>query len=118
MNLPKYGWNIIHSISIVSQLKGAYFVKQLKNILPQIIQDMMHKPAYDYLINIIDNPINKPNYKYNTISTSWPLLEFDGCVYKNETQIDDENHIHIPNSDHRLIFADIRLFREVYKLLV
>jgi len=52
------------------------------------------------------------NKEPHTISMGWRINDnFDGCVYKNETILNINNHFHINNSDHRLVFYDYRLLK-------
>jgi hypothetical protein len=99
--------NVVLAIAIASPLKHNKFLHYLKKkVSISIWKKLIDNGAYDSVIKKIYKP---PPHKYKTISTSFPMTKFDGCVYKNETYWDMDNHIHIPWSGHGLIFIDYRL---------
>lgn len=114
-NLHKRGWNIKKAIYIGSPLHGASLLHQLEKILPTKIRDQLYKLPYDYLKMKGREEI--PPHPYKTISMGWFFTDFDGCVYKNETILEDEHHIHLVWADHRTIFANPRLWILVEQLL-
>jgi pimeloyl-ACP methyl ester carboxylesterase len=108
------GWDLELLITIGSPLKGAAFVKSLKKHLPQKVQDVLHKPMYDDLITMLDNPLTEPPHDYHCFTMAWPLTKFDGCVYIEEAHFDKEKHTHLQFADHRTIFANPRLWWHVH----
>jgi pimeloyl-ACP methyl ester carboxylesterase len=111
------GWKIDLLITIGSPLKGASVVKTLKENMPQKVQDILHKPLYEDLIKLLEEPMESPPHKYHCFTMAWPLMNFDGCVYVEEGKFEDEHHTHLPNSDHRTIFANPRLWWHVHKVI-
>ena len=77
----------------------------------------MYKPMYDDLILMLDNPLKEPSCNYHCITMAWPMLDFDGCVYKEEAYFNKKYHTHLPWSDHRTIFANPRLWYHVHNLI-
>ena len=113
MNLHKYGFKIKLVIAIVAPLKGARMI----NNIPQFIQDnFLPTKAHNELKNMQNTEYDVPHV-YKTISTSYPLTTFDGCVYVDETYIDPDNHVHISYGDHRTIFVDLRLLKTVWNMI-
>ena len=94
-------------------MKGASLVKSLKDTIPQVIQDILHKPMYEDL----SEPMVAPSHKYHCFTMAWPMSNFDGCVYVEEAKFEDEHHTHLPYSDHRTIFANPRLWWHVHKCI-
>lgn len=111
------GWNLDFLITIGSPLKGAALLKMLKKRLPNKIQDILHKPMYDDLITMIDEPLIEPPHEYHCFTMAWPLTKFDGCVYVDEAHFDKNKHTHLPFADHRTIFANPRLWWHVHNKL-
>lgn len=116
MNLHKKEWDVKKLIAIVSPLKGASIIDILDNKIPSIYNMIFHRQVYNEL-RITKDHIIKPPHDCFTISTSWPFTNFDGCVFKHEAVVEEDKHIHIPCSDHRLIFASPRLMYHLNKLL-
>jgi len=116
MNLHKKKWNIKKLIAIASPLKGASIINTLDKYVPSIYYKLFHRKVFDEL-KISKDKVIKPPHEIFTISTSWPFTNFDGCVFKHEAIIDNDNHIHIPCSDHRLIFMSPRLMYHLNRLL-
>ena len=114
-NLHKKGWNIQKSIYIGSPLHGANLLNQLESILPNTIKNNLNKKPYDYLKNKTQE--EEPPHDYHTISMGWFYSNFDGCVYKEETILNEENHTHLYWADHRIVFIDPRLWFLVSYLL-
>ena len=114
-NLHKKGWNIQKSITIGSPLHGANLLNQLESILPTFVTTALYKKPYDFLKNKDKDDI--PPHPYSTISMGWFCSNFDGCVYKNETMLEEENHTHLAFTDHRTIFASPRLWTLVNRLV-
>ena len=115
LSLKLTNWNIIQNILIVAPLNGACIAQKVKNILPNYMFKKVLPPVVEELIA---TKSEIPKYKYNTISAAWIGTNFDGRVFKNETILENKHHIHIPYSDHILIFLDPRLFKIVYNLLL
>ncbi len=114
-NLHKKGWKVKQAIYIGSPLHGANFLNQLEDILPKNIVELLTKKPYDYLkAKEHEEP---PPHPYKTISMGWAYSNFDGCVYQNETMLEEEHHIHLPWADHRTVFANPRLWIQVGNLL-
>ena len=103
------GWNLEMLITIGSPLKGAMLLRTLKDTLPLKVQDALHKPMYDDLLKMIEEPLKEPPHNYHCFTMAWPMTNFDGCVYVEEAHFDKERHTHLPFSDHRTIFANPRL---------
>ena len=115
-SLHTKGWtNIKKAIYIGAPLHGARFLHQLNDKLPQFIIDRFHNQAYAFLMEKMHE--DPPPHPYHTLSMGWMRFSFDGCVYKNETKFNDENHTHMSFSDHRFIFANPRLWVKVHRLV-
>lgn len=117
-NLHAIGWNIKFAIYIGSPLHGAKLLGQLENILPTTIVNKLHKPPYDLLKD--KPPEKEPPHPYKTITMSWLFFSrsgFDGCVYKEESILNEEHNTHLSGADHRTIFANPRLWMLVHKLI-
>jgi len=114
-NMHKKGWNVKNAIYIGSPLHGANLLNQLEAILPVSIKNMLYKLPYDFLKTKEREEI--PPHPYKTISMGWAFSDFDGCVYKDEAILEDENHLHLQWADHRTIFANPRLWFHVENLL-
>jgi pimeloyl-ACP methyl ester carboxylesterase len=110
-SLHKKNWKIAFAIYIGSPLHGA----SLLNQIPKWFFNIISKPPYEILRKKLRE--NPPPHPYHTISMGWGCSEFDGCVYKAETMLDEVNHTHLSCSDHRTIFANPRLWYRVGKLL-
>jgi hypothetical protein len=107
--------NIILAIAIASPLKHNKFLHYLKKqVSIKVWKKLIDNGAYD---SIIKKDYKPPPHKYKTISTSLPLSKFDGCVYKNETYWDIDNHIHIHWSIHGLISVDYRLINIIVHII-
>ena len=115
-SLHKKGWKIKLGIYIGSPLHGAHLISQLESILPTTIQNLLYIKPFDYLKS--KDKEKEPPHNYHTISMAWPFTDFDGCVYRGETMMDERKHTHIPWSDHCTIFANPRLWTTVGSLLV
>lgn len=118
-NLHKKGWIVRQAIYIGSPLHGANLLNQLERILPTKIRDYLYKLPYDYLKAkaLGEYKEEEPPHSYKTISMGWGSLDFDGCVYRQETMLNEKNHIHLKWADHRTIFANPRLWIHVERLL-
>jgi len=118
-NLHRKGWtNIVLSIYIASPLSGARLLSQLKRIVPKCLWNYICRGRhvqYEYLME--KGPEDEPPHEYATISTSWPLLTIDGCVYQDETMLDPDYHHHIPWSTHWTLFSSPALARKVQDLI-
>jgi pimeloyl-ACP methyl ester carboxylesterase len=108
-------WKIKFAIYIGSPLRGASFLNQLEVYLPSCVWNWMYKSSYGFLQT--KETELAPPHDYHTISTAWPFLEFDGCVYVNETMFTQDKHTHLRIGDHRTIFANPRLWWTVSNLL-
>lgn len=107
--------NVILAIAIASPLKHNKFLHYLKEKVSIFVwKKLIDNGAYD---SVIKKEYKPPPHKYKTISTSFPLTKFDGCVYKNETYWDIDNHTHIPWSGHGLIFIDYRLINATINII-
>lgn len=113
------GWNIYKAIYIGSPLHGANLLNQLESILPTFIVKLLNKKPYDFLKNstALQPYKMEPPHPYNTISMGWACSDFDGCVYKQETMFNEENHTHLSWADHRTIFANPRLWSLIYRTI-
>lgn len=113
-----FGWNIELLITIGSPLKGASLLRSLKNNIPESLQKILHKPMYDDLLQLLSQPISEPPHKCHCITMGWFYTEFDGCVYAEEAYFTKDSHTHIYFADHRVVFADPRLWDTVYKRIL
>ncbi len=114
-SLHKKGWRIKNAIYIGAPLHGANLLNQLEVVLPEKITKLLTKKPYDFLKEKEkDDP---PPHPYKTISMGWACSSFDGCVYKKETMIEEENHLHLNWADHRTVFANPRLWIHVWRML-
>lgn len=106
--LHEHNWNIHSAIYIGSPLGGAYFLNQLESTIPSFLFNYIHEKPFNFLKKELE--IKEPPHKYHTISMGWFYSYFDGCVYKGETSITDAKHSHFYFSDHRIAFADPRIW--------
>lgn len=114
--IHKHGWdNIQMMITIGSPLHGARLLNTLESVLPSWIRDTLYKIPYDDLKN--KERAEPPPHAYKTISMAWPFLEFDGCVYKDESCFEQRHHTHLSWADHRTIFMNPRLWIIVHRLI-
>lgn len=113
------GWDVEKLITIGSPLKGASLVKQLEDTLPMSIQNALYKPMYQDLVDMLDKPLETPPHDYHCITMAWPwpFSQFDGCVYIDEGRFCDQKHTHLYWADHRLVFANPRLWWHVHQNL-
>ena len=106
MNLHrKTGFKPRAVVSIASPLQGCRFLKSLKGILPNSVQDHYYKPVYSDLMDMSDNINHPPEHEYYTISTSLPKMEFDGLIHTDETYYDISKHVFIRGHDHFTLFG-------------
>lgn len=113
--LHQRGWSIRLAIYIGSPLHGATLLNQLEAVLPTWLRDCMYRRVYGLLQN---KPREQaPPHPYHTISMAWPFTDFDGCVYKWETMLEEEHHTHLRCADHRTIMANPRLWTLVERLI-
>lgn len=96
-------------ISIVAPLRGARILNFAESHLPMWIQHKFRRPVYDDLMQLVQIPLRDPPHDYRTISANWPMTNFDGCVFIDETMLNKNKHYDLTFADHRLIFAGIRL---------
>jgi hypothetical protein len=86
---------VIKCIAIASPLKGARFIQELEDKMnvkvKKYLKPKLMRPVYEDLKEMCYDKFKPPPHDYYTISTSWPGLNFDGCVYKDETMIDEKN---------------------------
>lgn len=116
--LHRYGWNVELLITIGSPVKGALAVKYIRDSAPQIIKNVLHKPMYDNLIQMLETPLQEPTHKYHCFTMGWFNTLFDGCVYIDEARFTKEHHTHLCFSDHRSIFANPRLWYNVHQCIL
>lgn len=109
-NLHKKGWNIKKGIYIGSPLHGA---KILNHPLSGLF--LTDKPLYHFLKH--KDREKEPPHDYHTISMGWFCSNFDGCVYRDETTLDESKHTHLPWADHRTVFVNPRLFMHIGHIL-
>lgn len=122
-NLHTRGWNIKLSLSIASPLHGARLITQVEDKLREkldedwfsYLQEKLKCPGHIALQN--KERQEEPPHDYKTISLGWFGTEFDGCVYKDETFIDPEKHLHLPWADHRTVFLNPRLWYHIHNLI-
>ena len=114
--LHKKGWKIEKAIYVVAPLNGADLLNKLIRRLPERFTNFMHIPPYDHLMK--GEKAIEPPHAYHTIGVSWPFMDFDGCVYKEEAILDEKKHSHLRWLDHRTAFVSIRLWMEVYNKLL
>jgi hypothetical protein len=118
-NLHRKGWSYIRlGIYIASPLQGARFISQLENTAPARVWDYIRsgrEMQYAYLQD--KQPDCEPPHNFHTISTAIPLLNFDGCVYIDETCINEKNHTHICSYTHWTLFNSPALLDTVASLI-
>jgi len=112
-SLHKRGWNIKYAVYIGSPLHGARLITKLESTLPTKVITVLYKKPYDFLKN--KNKEEEPLHNYHTISMGWFCTTFDGCVYSDETMLDESKHTHLSWADHRTIFVNPRLWSLVGK---
>lgn len=113
-NLHKKGWNVKLGIYIGSPLHGANLINILEKSINRVF-GWIYKPPYNYLKN--KSKECEPPHAYRTISMGWMWSNFDGCVFKNETMMNEKYHDHFSWSDHRTFFANLRLWKHVSHLI-
>lgn len=114
-NLHTRGWNVRLAVYIGSPLHGANFLHTLNRVLPGWVKRRLKRHAHDVLMN--KERESEPPHDYHTISMGWFNSNFDGCVYREETMLNEENHTHFRWSDHRVFFFNPRLLYRVARLL-
>jgi hypothetical protein len=114
-NLHKKGRNVLKSICICSPLHGAKLVNMVEYYLPDFIKKIINRTPYDFLKDKDKDEI--PPHDFHTISFGLFNTDFDECVYKEESILDENKHTHISWSSHMAGFLDLRLFRVVYNVL-
>ena len=126
-NMHTMGWKICLTISIASPLHGARLITQVENS----IKNNLCESVSEYITKKIKgqghidlqnkSTFNKkqlePPHKYKTISLGWFNSEFDGCVYKDEAVIEEEQNLHLAWADHRTIFLNPRLWYHVHNII-
>lgn len=123
-NLHNLGWKIKMAISVGSPLNGARLITQIENV----IKKNTPKSIYDLTVWLLktqghielqkEMKQKTPPHKYKTISLGWCNSNFDGCVYKDEAIISEENNIHLCWADHRTIFLNPRLWFQIHDLIM
>ena len=109
--MHKDGWDVARAVYIGSPLHGASILALLESILAGPITNALKRRTYDYLKN---KPVElPPPHDYVTVSMSWPLTDFDGCVFRDEATLDKDRHVHLSCADHRSVFFNPRLWRVV-----
>lgn len=112
--LHQKGWNIDLLITVGSPLRGTRFLQQCQNKLNTLVYNFLfNRKMYSDLLNMINNPLQAPPHPYFCFSMSWFMTNFDGCVYKDEARFSDQHHAHLNWTDHRTVFMDPRLFRQI-----
>jgi esterase/lipase len=115
-NLHKTGWNIRKSIMVCSPLHGASIIEKLQNsCFNKIYDKYFRKKAHEFLSSKECDEI--PPHPYHTVSVSFPFSTFDGCVFIDETKLDDKNHTHFNWSTHETIFFSPRFYLFIIKIL-
>lgn len=77
-HLHMRNWTIAASYSVASPLKGSYFYRNLKLILPSVIWEFFHQSGHDYL-NRKDMPLPPPHPWF---TVGFDLVDgFDGQVH-------------------------------------
>jgi pimeloyl-ACP methyl ester carboxylesterase len=111
------GWTVKHAVYIGSPLHGARLISKLENMAPNWLANLLYKKVpYDFLKT--KEPEPEPPHPYNTVTMSWiGTTDFDGCVYKDEAVLDESKNTHLRWADHRLIFANPRLWMLVAQIL-
>ena len=126
-NMHTMGWKICLAISIASPLHGARLITQVENgirnnlgySISEYITKKIKRQGHIELQNksIFNKTQVPPPHKYKTISLGWFNSEFDGCVYKDETIIDEKHNLHLAWADHRTIFINPRLWYHVHNII-
>lgn len=109
------GWNVEKAIYIGSPMHGARLLGFLDAQLPAALRDVLYKKAYGFLLQ--KDRDESPPHDCHTISMSWPFTDFDGCVFRDETVLDEDKHTHLAWADHRTIFLNPRLWWHVGNIL-
>ena len=114
-NMHTKGWTIKNAIYIGSPLHGASLLNQMESILPTTIRDYFYKTPYDFLKN--KEKEVEPPHSYHCITMGLFDTEFDGCLYKEESVLDEKHHTHLRYTAHPTIFANPRLWTVIENLL-
>ena len=109
------GWRIKKAFYIVSPLNGSRLCRTFSNLIYKLpnfmiehIIDRYYRKSHKHLRDRHTN--FPPPHDYMTISTGISMdKNFDGQVYKEETILEKNKHIHIPRSNHWFLFFDKRL---------
>ena len=110
-HLHTYGWKIECLVTIGSPLHGASMLSYAFERIPSALSCALMKPNYEYLMQQETTP--KPPHACHCITMSWPLLDFDGCVFVEEARFTSCPHTHLAWADHRTVFANPRLWLSV-----
>lgn len=114
-NMHSRGWDVQMAIYIGSPLHGANFLHTLNRVLPDWIKRRLRRHAHDVLMN--KDREEEPPHNYHTISMGWFNSNFDGCVYREETMLDESKHTHFRWNDHRAVFFNPRLAFLIERLI-
>lgn len=108
--------NVINVITVGSPVKGSKFLNFINHYIPSRI----HKPNHYELLDIFEGrkTIEVPEHEYTCITMGLlPFINFDCCVFMDESKFDDENHIHLWFQNHYTVFFDPRLLYHIKQLL-
>jgi len=114
LELHKKKWNIKKTVSIASPLNGCSILNKIKNTFPKVYETLYVKSFDDIKSKKSFNP---PPHDYTTITASIPLLDFDGCLYKDECIIEENRNIHVPYSNHIFILFSPSVLYHLNKIL-
>ena len=119
-NLYHHGWNLEQLVAIASPLKGARYIQEFRDKYSDKWYQKIKRPSYDDIEAIIGKDIPHPPHPVYTVSASLPYIkidrEFDGCLYKDETYINEETHHNIPWQNHYTIYFSPELFWKLNEL--
>lgn len=114
--MHRRGWRVQKAIYIGSPLRGAHLLRQLDAVLPRWVRKKLYKKPYGILLNKPEE--QPPPHPYHTFSMGWFRTTFDGCVYQGEATLEPAHHTHLCFADHRIVFANPRLWVAVKRQLL
>ena len=114
--LHMFGWTIQGAVYVASPLHGARILSSISFFLPQVLHDMLARPAYTPLQ--VKEREKEPPHPYRTISCGYAKTSFDGAVFRDEAMLHPKFHTHLDWEDHSLILAKPRMWRVVAAQLI
>lgn len=115
--LHDHGLNIKMCFMVATPQRGSYLAKYIRDKFKPGISDYILGKGGEDLTNV-QGEVNPPPFPYWTIGTSLPVFStFDGVVFSKNMVIEDDRHIHFPNSHHSIIILDSRVHKFILSKL-